>query len=252
MGLEQLYRYLGVFFSLVGSGFGLPIPEEIPVITAGGMAANDETGCYWSIMLATCMVGIVLSDVILYWIGRRYGTRLMESQWLKRKLLSPEKRQQIEANYQEYGIRILLFSRLLPGIRTPIFMMAGVLKMPFKRFLVADAIYVIPGVNFFFWMGYWFTDRFLGAINSLNKHRDMVIVAVLAAAGGYFLYTFIRRKVSTGGAPTIPVIGTKVGHLAHDAHVKSSTEIPIYVPAGLKSASNEKVLAEVVDQAKIG
>ena len=40
--------------------------------------------------------------------------------------------------------------------------MAGVLRMPFQRFLLADALYAIPGINLLFWLAYVFTDERVG------------------------------------------------------------------------------------------
>ena len=48
-------------------------------------------------------------------------------------MITPEKRLQIEKNFHDRGIAVLLGARLLPGIRTPIFIMAGVLRMRRRR-----------------------------------------------------------------------------------------------------------------------
>ena len=47
----------------------------------------------------------------------------------------------ISENFRTYGIKILLFARLTPGVRSPIFVTAGIVHLPVIRFLVADAIY---------------------------------------------------------------------------------------------------------------
>src|SRR5947209_2395621 len=41
-----LFTYLGIFCSLIGAGLGIPIPEELPILTAGvlvGHASEDTT-----------------------------------------------------------------------------------------------------------------------------------------------------------------------------------------------------------------
>ena len=119
-----LWKYLGVFLALVAAGFGFPIPEEIPIITAGGLVAGSPELKWW-IMIPVCIVGVVLADTVLYTIGRFGGRRLMKNAWVQRRLITPEKRERIERNFHEYGIGILMVARLLPGIRTPIFIMAA-------------------------------------------------------------------------------------------------------------------------------
>src|SRR5215207_7797005 len=175
-------KYGGVLATLILSGFGLPIPEEIPIVTAGAMVGhdthdldahrsgltNDMAGAVgggpaahwaedrypgpsgvtrWWIMLPLCIAGAVLSDTIIFLAGRRWGRRLLESKWVQRRLLPPEKAAKIEANFHKHGILILLGARFTPGVRSPVFLMAGVLKMPIQRFLLADALYAIPGIN---------------------------------------------------------------------------------------------------------
>ena len=36
-----LWKYGGIVGTLILSGFGLPVPEEIPIVTAGAMVGND-------------------------------------------------------------------------------------------------------------------------------------------------------------------------------------------------------------------
>ena len=62
-------------------------------------------------------------------------------------------------NFQKYGVKILLFARLTPGIRAPIFLTAGIMKLPVTYFLFADGIYAIPGVSMLFFLGYWFSRQ---------------------------------------------------------------------------------------------
>jgi membrane protein DedA with SNARE-associated domain len=211
------YGYLGIFLALLASGFGFPIPEELPVITAGILVAHEDTTLKWYIMLPVVMAGVVIGDGILYGMGRLWGTRLLDIGWVRRKVVPPEKRAQIEKNYHDRGIMVLLGARLLPGIRTPIFIMAGVLRVPFGRFLLADGLYAIPGVNLLFWLSYLLTDQVLAVFNQLNEYRPLVVVAVLSAvAGALFQKYVLTRKVSTGDPVEVPpIIAKPAGAVVH-------------------------------------
>ena len=231
-------KYAGVAAALILSGFGAPIPEEIPIVTAGAMVGHDSQleavedllngaigggpAAYltptpdaivkWWIMLPLCIVSVVMGDSVLYTIGRVWGTRLMRLAWVQRRVLPLEKQQQIETNFHKNGIMILLGARLTPGIRSPVFVMAGVLRMPFRRFLLADALYAIPGVNLLFWLSYWFTDQFVEAIKAVDRHRPMVILAILSAAGGVVIYKFLTSwNLATGSVEDIPAYAKPVG-----------------------------------------
>ncbi|MCS6864359.1 MAG: DedA family protein [Gemmataceae bacterium] len=211
------YGYQGVFLALLAAGFGFPIPEELPVITAGILVGHEDTSLSWYIMLPVVMAGVVIGDGVLYAAGRIWGRRLLDIGFIRRHFVPLEKQEQIEKNFAERGIWVLLGARLLPGIRTPIFIMAGVLRVPLGRFLLADAIYAIPLVNLLFWLSYLLTDQVLEIFNKINEYRPLVVVAVLSAIAGALIQKYIlSRPVSTGDPPHVPNIIAKpaaaVGH----------------------------------------
>jgi membrane protein DedA with SNARE-associated domain len=211
------YGYQGVFFALIAAGFGFPIPEELPVITAGVLVGHEDTTLKWYIMLPVVMAGVVIGDGVLYAIGRIWGHKLLDLQWVQRNFVPPEKRHEIEKNIAEKGIMVLLGARLLPGIRTPIFIMAGVLRVPVGRFLFADLIYAIPLVNVLFWLSYMLTDQMLVLFNKVNEYRNIVVVAILSGIAGALIQKYIlARPVSTGESPHVPhIIAKPAGAVAH-------------------------------------
>src|SRR5262245_4994379 len=217
-GVDAFWKYAAVFGALVAAGFGAPIPEEIPIATGGvlvGRDWNNPDGLKWWIMLPVCIVGVVLCDTILYLAGRQWGPWLIRRNWVQRRFLSPERFQQIEKNFHDYGIRILLIARLLPGIRTPVFLSAGIVKLPFRRFILPDALYAIPGVNLIFWLAYWLTDAFMALLYQVESYRELAIVAILSFVAGFITATFVRRPIATGSPSDLPVLGKPVVSIAN-------------------------------------
>jgi membrane protein DedA with SNARE-associated domain len=254
-----LYWYGCIFFSLIGAGLGLPIPEEIPIVTAGGMtghasedpilrqdigkaagllAAAPEggfpAGLPWGplvqardlddwknpdpplrlhvwIFLPLCILGVVISDGLLYGMGRFWGPRLLETRWMKR-LVPADKRQRIEDNFHKYGVMVLLFARFLPTIRSPIFIMAGIMRVSFLRFVVADGLYALPGVSLLFFLAYWFGDQFRDLVKAAEgrvaKIGHLLILLLIVAVAIYLIRHFLRHPVATGDPrEELPVIG---------------------------------------------
>jgi membrane protein DedA with SNARE-associated domain len=232
--LEQFnqFGYLGIFLTLLASGLGLPIPEELPVLTAGVMVGHEDTALHWYIMLPVVIAGVVLGDGLLYGMGRCWGPWLLSRHWVQRRILAPDKRAEIEKNFHDRGIAVLLGARLLPGIRTPIFIIAGMLRVPLGRFLIADGLYAIPGVNILFWLAYLLTDQILEIFNRINAYRPQVVLVILSGVAGALIQRYLlTRRVSTGDPP--PAIINKpaevlthavekaagvVGHMAHVGH----------------------------------
>jgi membrane protein DedA with SNARE-associated domain len=211
------YGYLGVFLALIAAGFGFPIPEELPVITAGILVGHEDTTLKWYIMLPVVMAGVVIGDGILYTVGRLWGHRLMDLKWVQRNFVPPEKREEIEANFARRGIMVLLGARLLPGIRTPIFIIAGSMRVPVARFLLADLIYAIPLVNILFWLSYILTDQVLVIFNQINQYKPLVISHLLAGIAGALVYKYVfARHVSTGEPVHVPkIIAKPAGAIGH-------------------------------------
>jgi len=168
----------------------------------------------WEIMLPILILGVVVSDGLLYGMGRFWGPRLLETAWMKR-LISPERHRRIEENFNKYGVLVLLFARFLPTIRSPVFIIAGVMRLPFKRFLLADGLYAIPGVSLLFVLAFWFGDTFRNLVQSferrVNSAKPILILLALAAAAAYLVYHFLRHPVATGDPrEELPVIGPQV------------------------------------------
>ncbi|HEY2787074.1 MAG TPA: DedA family protein [Fimbriiglobus sp.] len=217
------YGYVGVFAALLAAGFGLPIPEELPVLTAGVLVGHADTlkagattldphRLHWYFMWPLCVLGVVVSDSILYFIGRAWGHRLLDVGWVKRKVVPPDKRAKIEKNFQDRGIVILLTARLTPGIRTPVFVMAGILKVRARQFILADALYAIPGVSILFWISYFLTDQVLEVFSKIEQYRPIIVVGVLSAVAGVIIYRLVanRTTVNTGDRTDLPIYAKPV------------------------------------------
>src|ERR1022692_3021938 len=129
------WGYLGVFIGILATGLGFPMPEELPIVLGGAMA-NSGKVYTWS-MLPVCIVAVIIGDSFLYLIGRFWGSKLIEMPFIRRKLLPPERLAKIADNFKKYGVGVLLFARLTPGFRAPIFLTAGITKMPIMHFLLA-------------------------------------------------------------------------------------------------------------------
>lgn len=212
------FGYVGIFAAIIATGFGLPMPEELPVLFSGVLVGHADTlapgmnelppdRLRWWIMLPVVIVAVVVGDGLLYGVGRLWGQRLLNNSWVKRKIVSPEKRTVIEKNFQERGVMILLTARLTPGIRTPIFLMAGMLRVSFTRFLIADALYAVPGVMVMFWLAYFLTDQVLDVFHRIEQYKQLLAFGILCAVGGVVLYRlFIDRRVTTGESKDVPMI----------------------------------------------
>ncbi|MBL9091200.1 MAG: DedA family protein [Planctomycetaceae bacterium] len=185
------WGYFGIFAFLVLTGCGLPIPEEVPIVAAGCMAAPGRAILNPWIALFSCFAGAVVGDIVMYGIGRKFGRRLLQKRAFFASYLTPEKEQHIEEMFHKHGLKVLFVSRFLVGIRSPIYITAGILKVPFRRFVIADLFCAAVMVSTFFALAYFYSDAVLARIR--DAEIAVTIVVVLLVVGAIIGYRYYRR-----------------------------------------------------------
>jgi membrane protein DedA with SNARE-associated domain len=166
------------------TGIGIPpVPEEAGILYAAGVTSLHP-GVHWWLAWPVTSLGIVSADVVLYGIGRLWGQRLFQTRWVK-WLLPSERRQRIEGHFHEHGIKILIVARLLPPLRSGVFLIAGTIHFSFVRFLVADLLVAGIGVGVLFFSGKWLIDV-------IGHATHWLIYVAAAAVILYLLYRYYR------------------------------------------------------------
>jgi membrane protein DedA with SNARE-associated domain len=185
--------YLGIVVVLILTGAGLPIPEEVPVIAAG--VASHSGQMQPGLALACCLLGVIVGDCILYAIGYHFGRGLLnEYHWFSRSL-TPEREKKIERLIACHGWKVFLVARLLVFIRSPVYVTAGILHIPFRRFLAIDAFCATIVVSTFFGLSYAFAahvDTIWKWIHSSQYAITILVVLGAGCVGAWFLF---RRRI---------------------------------------------------------
>ena len=227
------FRDLAIaFIMFVSAGLGFPFPEEVLIIGAGIWTATHTTdyGLFVWLMLPVCIIGVVIADGLLYGIGRFFGPRLLKRPWVQ-KMIPPEKLERIELNYQNYGVSILLFGRLVPGIRVPLFLTAGIMRLSIPRFILADGLGAVLGNSLLYFLAFWFGDSVMYYVRPIEEKvshsRPVLVMIGVVLIAGYLLYRFLRRPVPEGDmAKEVPIIGHQIAaHMqSDDIKVKKAAE----------------------------
>lgn len=143
--------YCVLFFILVFSGVGLPIPEEVTALFAGYLAYIGVLDIW--ITLYVLLLGNLLGDTIGYLFGRFSGN------WFYDKLLRHFRitnllLQKGEQYFKRYGETIVLFTRPLMGVRFMVPILAGHYKMKFSKFIFFDFLITVPWTFFIVFISY--------------------------------------------------------------------------------------------------
>ncbi len=133
--LQGLPAYALLFGLLFGSGFGLPINEDILLL---GAAALTLRGVMEPVgLIATAWCGVVIADLLLFHWGHIFGARLLRHRLLSR-WLPQERLMALQATMVRYGAGYIFVARFMPGVRSALYFSAGSLKMPYRYMLIFD------------------------------------------------------------------------------------------------------------------
>lgn len=103
------------------------------------------------------ILGDVLSDILWYWVGY-LGARRFVMRWGHFVNATPEVVAKLERRFHKYHLRILVISKLTMGfgLAVPILTTAGMLRVPFSRYLAINVIGSFVWVAAIIWAGYSF------------------------------------------------------------------------------------------------
>jgi membrane protein DedA with SNARE-associated domain len=189
--LVEHFPYVGIFILLILGEIGLPFPEDATLILSGFLIAQKVTKPLPTVIVVYC--GLLLTDFSLYWVGKKYGRKVIEHRRFRR-ILSAERLLTLEEKFKKWGIYVVFVGRHFLGIRAQIFLAAGVMRMSTLRFIMADATSAILTMTLMVGIG------FLGgnSIEILQKdvkrieHIGILILAILFT--GWMIYKYFRNR----------------------------------------------------------
>jgi membrane protein DedA with SNARE-associated domain len=199
MSPEVIGWYASIFFWLYFTGLGIPpCPEEAGILYAAGLTALHPE-MHWWLSWPLTSAGILCADLTLYALGRFWGHRLVRLRWAH-WVLSAERRQRLERRFHDHGVKLLIAARLLPPLRTGVFLIAGTIHYSFARFVAADGIFAVIGVGVLYFCSTWLIDL-------IHQVGSWVLWAAVPVALIYGLYRYYRylRSRELRGEPTPPV-----------------------------------------------
>lgn len=193
-GFVEHFTYAGIFAVLLLASLGVPIPEEMPIIA--GAVLTHEGLVRWWLALPVCLAGVLSGDVVLYWVGRHWGERVL--QWrVVRSVLNRQREEQLKAAYRLHAVKTTVAARHVMGLRAAAFLTAGIARVPFAKFLAADAAAALVGVPLTFALAYAFTDRLERLMADVHRvERWLAVLALVAAA--VTLVVAARRRSRRG------------------------------------------------------
>ena len=189
------WNYIFAFIILILCGFGVPIPEDITLV-AGGLVSGLKATNVW-IMLGVCFAGVLMGDASMYTIGRIFGYRILQIKFMRR-FITPERFESVQAQFEKYGIWVLFAARFMPGLRSPIFMAAGMSqRVPFAHFIIMDGLAALISVPVWVFIAYYCAESLEDLIKNVNSAQSVmhyVILAIVLISIFIVTKAYIKKK----------------------------------------------------------
>ncbi|EFL13902.1 DedA family protein [Streptomyces sp. C] len=134
----SVYLLVGLVIGL--ESLGIPLPGEIILVSSALLASQH--GHIDPVVLGLCAIaGAIIGDSIGYAIGRRGGKPLLEKLGRRfPKHFGPDQVAMAERSFDRWGMWAVFFGRFVALLRIFAGPLAGVLRMPYWRFLVANVL----------------------------------------------------------------------------------------------------------------
>ncbi|HEX2987880.1 MAG TPA: DedA family protein, partial [Chloroflexota bacterium] len=168
----------------------IPLPSEIIMPLAGWMVYRGVFDFWIAVIAGT--VGNTLGSTIAYWVGS-IGGRPIIAKYGRYVLISEHDLDIADRWFAKYGHSAVLFSRLLPVVRTFISFPAGVTRMNFGKFVLYSTLGALPWVAALCYAGKLMGDNWV-QVRGVLHNLDYPILAVLIALVGYYVYRHMKPK----------------------------------------------------------
>lgn len=155
---------------------GFFFPGDTLLFSAGILAAAGKLNL--ALTIAVIAAAAILGDNIGYHIGRRLGPRLFRKP--DGLVFRKEYIDRAEVFYEKYGSKTMLLAHFVPVVRTFAPVTAGAGKMPYKLYVLFDAIGDIAWATLVTGVGFFLGSRVPGIEKLIEPVLILIILIFLA------------------------------------------------------------------------
>lgn len=176
-----------IIFAESGLLVGFFLPGDSLLFAVGLAASQGKLPLAWTIIVLS--LAAIIGDNVGYSIGRRTGPRLFKKK--DSLLFQHEHIARAEKFYEKHGGKTIILARFTPIVRTFAPVVAGIGKMPRRRFMVFNIIGGIAWCASIILLGHYLGTK----IPNLSRYIEVVIVGVVVLSLGFsFAHVFKEKK----------------------------------------------------------
>ena len=180
---------LFVVFAETGLLVGFFLPGDSLIFISGMICVSkpELLGVNLVILITSLSSAAIAGNMVGYWFGHRVGPPLFER---KDSIIFKKKYLEVTRDfYNKNGGKTLIVGRFLPIIRTFAPILAGVIKIDFKKFMLYNFIGAVAWVSILCGVGYY-----LGSYVWVQKNIGYIVIGLIIITTIPLITTVIRRK----------------------------------------------------------
>lgn len=170
----QAWTYL-ILFLIIFAETGLVVTPFLPgdsvLFAMGALIAKPETNLSLGIMILLLIFAAILGDFVNYEIGKHFGSRVFKP---GSKIFKPAYLEKTQQFYEKYGLKTIIYARFVPIVRTFAPFVAGIVRMPYRKFGLYNIVGGILWVSLFLIGGYFF-----GQIPLVKNNFSIVVLLII-------------------------------------------------------------------------
>jgi len=185
------YGYWVLFCNVLVEQAGVPLPTMPVMLAMGALAGLGRYSFSADVLIA--LFATMCADLMWFYLGRTRGTSILNL--LCRISLEPDSCVSNTKNqFQKRGAYSLLFAKWVPGFSAAAPPLAGLTRMPLRRFLVFDMLGVLIWCTSYFLVGYIFRDQLQDVADKLSNYGGRVGILALVLLAAYIGWKYYQRQ----------------------------------------------------------
>ena len=172
-----------------------PIPSEI-IMPLGGFFVYQQK-LNFLILVFFGLLGTILGSLPWYYLGKLVNEKKLSNFLDKKgKYFGISSNDLIKSKlwFDKYGVSLVFWGRLVPGIRTLISVPAGIELMPFSKFLIWTTFGSFIWVSLLTYAGYLFGENY-SMIDTYLDQIKHIVKPILILIFSYFLIKLLIRSI---------------------------------------------------------
>lgn len=172
------YGYWAVALTLLLENAGLPVPGETMLLLAS-FTAFSQHRLRLPYIIGVGILAATAGDNIGFAVGH-YGGRPLLARYVRTFRIHPRVIRTSERLFQKYGAATVFLARFIAGLRVVAGPLAGVLRMPWKRFALYNFLGATVWVTAISGVGYLFGQHWQAIVDIL-KRLDVLLAGIAVA-----------------------------------------------------------------------